>query len=287
MSVAGKILNTEQNLSKSEKKISRFILTNPQKVVEMTVAQLAQAADSSPATVIRLVKHLKISSFTSLKMMLTADLSQQKNVNKAYADISAGENLSEIKNKLLTNAQQTLQETADQIDQTGIKKLIAEVLKKRQLILFGIGASELVAENISQKWSRLGFLSTVDSDLNLLLPKLINADSNSLLWIISNSGESPEALIAAQAARKHQIKVISLTRYGDNSVAQLSDIAVHTSQPPENKNRIAATSSLLAQFMVVDIIFYYLVSQNFDYLVDILQQSKEIVQNYHNNFNLK
>lgn len=287
MSVAGKILNTEQKLSKSEKKISNFILSDPQKVVKMTVAQLAQAADSSPATVIRLVKHLKISSFTSLKVMLATDLSRQKNVDKAYADILAGESLNEIKNKLLSNAQQTLQETADQIDQAGIKKLTAEILKKRQLILFGIGASALVAENISQKWSRLGFLSTVDNDLNLLLPKLVNADSNSLLWIISNSGESPETLIAARAARKHQIKVISLTRFGDNSVTRLSDIAVHTSQPPENKNRIAATSSLLAQFMVVDIIFYYLVSQNFDYLVDILQQSRKIVQDFHNSFNLK
>ncbi|AUJ31996.1 MULTISPECIES: MurR/RpiR family transcriptional regulator [Liquorilactobacillus] len=284
MSVKGKLLNLATSLSNSEKKVADYILLNSDKVVSMTVAQLATAACSSPAAVIRLIKHLEIASFTSMKVSLAAELSHEKANNNFYADIKANESLAEIKNKLLGNAQRTLQETSDQIEENAVKQLTNQLIASEQILLFGIGASALVAEDISQKWSRLGYSITVDNDLNLLLPKLVRVRPQTILWIISNSGESPESLVAAKTAHKLGIKVVSLTRFGQNELNQVADIGIHTSQPPEDRQRIAATSSLLAQFMVVDLIFYYFVSQHFDYFVKTLDLSRQVIKDYHVKF---
>lgn len=281
LSVKGKILNALPYLSKSKQKVATYILKNPETVTKQSVAQLAAAAKSSPATVIRLLKDLEIASFTLLKINLAAEQNTVGDKDeKIYADIAATEDFDSIKQKLLANAQRSLLETTDQIDQKAISKLTQAIGQASQIILFGVGASALVAENIAQKWSRLGYVTIVETDLNSLLPKLINTAADSLIWLVSNSGETPEILVAAQHARSCKLTIASLTRFGKNSLTNYADIIIQTAQPPESSRRIAATSSLLAQFMAVDLIFYYFVSQHFDRSVKALQDSKKILQDY-------
>ena len=42
MSVKGRILNTQSELSTAESKVATFILNNPEKTIQMTAAQLAK-----------------------------------------------------------------------------------------------------------------------------------------------------------------------------------------------------------------------------------------------------
>lgn len=280
MSVKGRILNAKSVLSSAEVKIADYVLENPQTVIKMTVTQLAKAAGSSPASVIRLTKRLDIGSFTTLKILLSSDLTKNQADPKVHDDILPNEQIGSIKEKLLTSALQSIRETTDQVNEDEVQKLAKAITDSKQLFLFGIGASYLAVENICQKWNRIGYPTVADNDLNALLPKVVNAHENDILWIISNSGESPEVLVAAETAKQAGIKVASLTRFGNNSLAKLSDIAVHTSQPKESPNRIAATNSLLAQFMLIDIIFYYFVSRNFEESANSLDLSHEVIHDY-------
>lgn len=280
MSVKGRILNSQSELSAAERKVAEFILQNPNKTIQMTAVQLATASGSSPASVIRLTKRLEIDSFTTLKILLSSDLTKNQSDPKMNDDIRPNEDLGSIKGKLLTSALESIRETTDQLNRDEVTRLVKAIIGSNQLFLFGVGASNLVAENISQKWNRIGYPTVADDDLNSLVPKLVNAKKGGILWVISNSGESPEVLIAAKNAKKYNLKLVSLTRFGKNSLAKLSDIAVHTSQPKESPNRIAATNSLLAQFMIIDIIFYYFVSQTYDSSSKVLIDSHNAIEQY-------
>lgn len=284
MSVQGRILNVQTELSAAEAKIARYILDHSQDVLKMTVSQLADAAGSSPASVIRLTKSLDIGSFTTMKILLSSDLTKGKHKQEDFTDITKNEQLNSIKEKLLTGALQSIHETTDQLNEKEVKNLVKAMTQTKHLFLFGVGASYLTAENISQKWNRIGYLATADIDLNALLPKITNADQHDIVWLISNSGESPEVIVAAKTAKDAGIKVVSLTKFGNNSLAKLSDIALHTSQPIETQNRIAATNSLLTQFMLVDIIFYYFVSRTFDKSKKALDVSHGIIQVYKDDY---
>lgn len=280
MSVRGRILNARAELSEAEDKVAKFILAHPEQVIGMTAASLAKAAGSSPASVIRLTKSLDIDGFTTLKILLSSDLTKTPDDPQNFADITPNEPLPSIKSKLLSSALQSIRETTDQVNQDEVAALVKTVSKAKQLFVFGIGASNLTAENICQKWNRIGTPAVADNDLNSLLPKLVNARPGDVLWLISNSGETPEVLVAAQFAKKIGVKLVSLTRFGNNSLAKQSDIAVHTSQPKEAANRIAATNSLLAQFMIVDIIFYDFVSRNFKQTSKALADSHQVIRDY-------
>lgn len=280
MSVNGRILNARGDLSKAETKVADYILNHSREVINMTASDLAQAAGSSPASVIRLTKSLDIEGFTALKILLTADITKNQALPQDYSDITPNESLDSIKDKLLASALQSIRETTDQVNAQEVSALVAAIAKAKQLFVFGIGASNLAAENICQKWNRIGYPAVADNDLNMLLPKLVNAKPGDVMWVISNSGESPEALVAAKFSQSLGIKIVSLTRFGNNSLAKISDIAVHTSQPKESLNRIAATNSLLAQFMIIDIIFYDFVSNNFKASAVSLEHSYHVIHDY-------
>ena len=284
MPLFAKIQDQLTQFSNSEAKIAQVILDDPEAVLEMTAQQLALAADSSSAAVIRLCKRLEIQGFPQLKIELSGDLSQHALSQKLQPEVRKNEEVRSIKDRLLNNAQTSLQKTVNELDDEQIGRVGKMITKATRLLVFGTGASNLAARNIAQKWSRVGIIASVFSDLNELLPLLANANKGDLLWVISNSGESPEAIHAAQVAKLRNISLITMTKKGHNSVAALSDMAIHTSQPIEMPGRIAATNSLLMQFMVIDIIFYDYVSRNYEESVPQLEQSQTFVKEYKQEF---
>lgn len=120
--------------------------------------------------------------------------------------------------------------------------------------------------------------------MNDLLPIVANAGIEDSLWVVDNSGETPEAIYAAQIAKERKVPIITMTKKGSNTISELGDVEIHTSQPIELPGRIAATDSLLLQFMAIDIIFYDFVSRNYESSISQLNQSAKLVKDYKNHF---
>ena len=284
MPIFAKIQEQQEAFSKSELKIAQFILDQPQDVLEMTAQQLARAADSSSAAVIRLCKRLKVYGFPQLKIELSADLSGGELSRKIQPEVRENEEISSIKERLLVNTQNSLAETVEEIDDDQIHQLSQIVARSRRLLVLGIGVSNLVAQDIAQKWGSVGTIVIAFNNVNDLLPIVANAGIEDSLWVVDNSGETPEALYAAQIAKERKVPIITMTKKGSNTISELGDVEIHTSQPIELPGRIAATDSLLLQFMAIDIIFYDFVSRNYESSISQLNQSAKLVKDYKNHF---
>jgi DNA-binding MurR/RpiR family transcriptional regulator len=284
MPIFAKIQEQQEAFSKSELKIAQFILDQPQDVLEMTAQQLARAADSSSAAVIRLCKRLKVYGFPQLKIELSADLSGGELSRKIQPEVRENEEIRSIKERLLVNTQNSLAETVEEIDDDQIHQLSQIVARSRRLLVLGIGVSNLVAQDIAQKWGSVGTIVIAFNNVNDLLPIVANAGIEDSLWVVDNSGETPEAIYAAQIAKERKVPIITMTKKGSNTISELGDVEIHTSQPIELPGRIAATDSLLLQFMAIDIIFYDFVSRNYESSISQLNQSAKLVKDYKNHF---
>lgn len=284
MPIFAKIQDQKDAFSKSELKIAQFILDQPQEVLEMTAQQLATAADSSSASVIRLCKRLKVYGFPQLKIELSADLSGGELSRKIQPEVRQNEEIHSIKERLLLNVQSSLAETVDELEESQINQLTQLVAQTRRLLVFGIGTSNLVAQNIAQKWGSVGTLVIAFNHVNELLPVLANADKQDLLWIISNSGETPEAIHVAEIAKEQGVPIVTMTKKGSNTVSELGDVDIHTSQPIELPGKIAATDSLMLQLMAIDIIFYDFVSQHYESSISRLARSEKRMKEYKKKF---
>lgn len=74
---------------------------------------------------------------------------------------------------------------------------------------------------------------------------------------------------------------ISLTKFGTNPLANLSDIRLFASTLEEGMRR-GDMASRIAQLHVIDILFTSLVSEEFDELIPRLERSYQLVRKYRN-----
>lgn len=267
-----------EELPKSERKVAQYIVENPNDIIRMSVHELAAHANASSAAVIRLCKSIGADGFADLKVSLSSQIS--RSLKSGFYDIEPNETIASIKEKIVSNSVHVIKETAMELDEEIIDKTIACINHADVIYVYGLGASWLVAEDIKQKWSRLGKIVIAYQDAHIYASILAASSGKSVFFCISNSGETPEILHLVDIAKEYGCQTIGLTRFGNNALSQKVDLSLHHVRAPEAQFRSAATSSIFAQFLTIDIIFYAYVSKNYDDSIQKIINSRNSVLNY-------
>lgn len=265
-------------LPKSEQKVGQAILNEPNFAVKASVQSLAKKAETSAAAVIRFSKSLNLDSFPELKRQLSMELAMPNRTG--YYDIEPGESFDSIREKLVSNVNQTTQDTASQLKEEAIIQVCAEMEQAETIYAYGVGASWLIAEDIAQKWLRAGKNVFLSQDPHVLAMAFSSGKKNSLFFAVSNSGETSQVLELANEAKQSGVKVVSLTRIGNNKLKTISDFVLETSRAPEAEMRSTATSSRQAQLLVIDILFYYFASKQYDEMITHIKKSREATNRF-------
>ncbi|TCL63300.1 RpiR family transcriptional regulator [Hydrogenispora ethanolica] len=271
------IENMLAQLPASERKIAEYILEHPRDVVNGTVSELGSRAGTSGAAVIRLCKSLGLQGYQDLKVRIAADLA--KPAEPGYRDIEPGESFEAIVQKTTSNSIQSLRDSAEIINYETLRQAVDAMLRADNVHFFGIGASHIIAMDAQQKLLRINKGATAFTDAHLVASLIVNAKPDDLFFCISNSGETPEVIKALSLARESGVKTISLTRYGQSSVAALADIRLYTSSySTEAPFRSAATSSRLAQLFMIDILFLSMATAQYEKTVGYIDKTREAIQ---------
>lgn len=130
----------------------------------------------------------------------------------------------------------------------------------------------------SRNFLRINKKATAFSDMHLVATLIANAGENDVLFAISHSGETHEIANAVRLAKKHGIKTIGLTRFGQSAVSSLSDIALYTSCSNEAPFRSAATSSRLTQLYMIDILFLGIAAERYEDIIQYIDQTKAAIR---------
>lgn len=266
------------DLTRSERKIAQLVMDQPEAVIKMTASELAKASNTSPASVIRFCKSIGIPSFPELKLMLSAEKDVPITMN--YSDISPDEKLGDVKTKLLGNAYQSMRETIELVDDELLSDVINLIDGAPFIYVYGIGSSYLVAENIAQKWNRIGKVCICIADVHILISSLTSAPEKSVFIGISNSGETAEVLTLNEIAQEHGLTTIGITEFGSNRLSKKVDVSLQTVKSKEAELRSAATSSLMAQFILIDLLFHAYVLQSYDENMENILISRKSVDDY-------
>ncbi|MFS0784737.1 MurR/RpiR family transcriptional regulator [Bacillus sp. 1P06AnD] len=280
MDVLLRIESMLAQLPKSEQKVAQYVLENPMEVIRMTVNDLAQQAHASSSAVIRFCRSIEIDSFTELKVSISSQLSQAETEKKGFYDIEPNEEIKEIKEKIVSNSVRVLQETSTYLDEHTLNDVVEAMKNADVIYVYGLGASWLVVEDIVHKWLRLGKMVTANQDAHITASALAASRNNSVFFTISNSGNTEEVLRLVDIAQHAGVRTIGLSRFGHNKLSEKVDMSLQHVRAPEAKYRSAATSSLFAQFLTIDIIFYAYVSKYYSEYITGIQRSREAVLKY-------
>ena len=274
MSVQSRIHLLDNKLTDVEKRIAAYILAHPEEVISATAKEIGEQTQSSAPSVVRFIKKIGYSSVNEFKLSINSEKNEKR--EQKYDDVNLADSFEVTKRKLCNNAILTLEETSEVLKQEQIKTIVHLLEEKEVLFVFGIGASSIIAEDIYQKWGRIGKIIFFEKDLHILTAMLSSHQAKSAIWLVSNSGQTREVIKAAQIAKKINIPIIAQTMLGKNPLSKLADHLIQTSIPKEAFLRSAATNSLVAQLLVVDTIFYSFLQNNEQYFEKIYNSRKLI-----------
>ncbi|MFD1884537.1 MurR/RpiR family transcriptional regulator [Paenibacillus wenxiniae] len=265
-----------ETITPSERKVASFILEQPQRLVGMSVAQLAEQSGGSQAAVIRLCKSAGFKSYQELMLKVAGDLQEERQPQAGYQEIQPNDSIDRLIDNISTNNIQSIRDTIKILDPERVKQAIDVLLKAKRIFLFGIGISQLIAADAQHKFLRINRPCFAFSDADLQLISSVMLTPQDVVIGISYSGQTPITAECMRLAREAGACTISLTRYGNTPISTLADIALHTSSI-ESTMRSGATSSRIAQLNVIDILYLGIASHDYERSRLALDQTYNVI----------
>ena len=118
--VIPRIRSQYKSLGRSARSIADFVLNQPDRVVRMSVTELAEATGASQGSVINFCRHLGMSGFQQLKLSLAQEV--VKPVQYIHEDLQKSDNASAVCRKMFHSGIQALRDTLSVLKPTEIAK---------------------------------------------------------------------------------------------------------------------------------------------------------------------
>ncbi|WP_282674958.1 MurR/RpiR family transcriptional regulator [Lactococcus cremoris] len=269
------------NFTTVEKKIADYIFEVGEKMLEKSAQEVASEIGSSSAALVRFSRKLGYDGFSQLKQKLSASYAvheDDEDDEDYYKEVNDSETPSSIKNKLKVRVNHMVETTNAALSDDEIMAAVALIDEAESIFVFGIGASSMVAQDIFQKFSRIGKQVFFIQDAHLFVSSLSISDRKTIFIGISMKGETKEVIELARVVKGMKIPIIAITSREESTLGQMSDYILHSVSGEDYQMRTAATMSLMAQLYVVDILFYMFVSEHFTESYDKLEKTRDAIK---------
>ncbi len=222
------------SLNNLEMMVYNYVIKNRDKVMYMTIRELADAAGVSTTTILRFCRKLNCEGYSEFRVRFKLYLEQNE---PQQANFGASEIISFFKGVNNEEFDALLDEAVDII------------LSSERIIFVGAGTSGSLAKYGARFFSNIGkFSNHIDDPY---FPVTNDMAKNALAIVLSVSGETEEILRFASQFSLHRCKVLSITSYEHSRLAKLTDFNLSWHVP---QTRIGGVYDITTQIPVIYIL---------------------------------
>ena len=247
------LLNKQkETLSKTEKKIHEYVLSNYDQVIYDSLNSIATKLDVGEASLVRYFRKLGYSSFNHFKMEIyNAVDSLRIQSDSPYVE-SITQNMFDV-----------IKNTKESLDFKAIDEATEILLKSKHVFIAGMGISHTTALDMFSKLLRVGIPASVisDSHFSYMYSSILDGDNCAILY--SFSGETVEMKKIASICKDKNVKVIVISNYNNSTLYQMADVFLKTSGF-DNDIRGGFFTSKISQLYISDILATNCALQNVD-----------------------
>jgi DNA-binding MurR/RpiR family transcriptional regulator len=281
MSIQSTIEAVVSTLSPSTRRIGDAIRENPSIVLENTISELAVLCETSEASVVRFCQAIGLSGYSQLKINLATELGRefaQFGESLTYgSDISVTDSLQDMALKISSLEILAIQETVARLDFDALAAVVDALDSASRTILFGVGASHFIAEDLQHKLFRIGRNAFVLNDAHEAWAGASLLTPQTAAIGFSHMGETAETVNFLRVAREGGAFTIAVTSARDSSIVAAADVSLFT-EVRETTFRAGAMVSRIAQLAVVDCVFAGVAQRRFDDTVEALKRTRTAVR---------
>ena len=222
------------SLNNLEMMVYNYVIKNRDKVMYMTIRELANAVGVSTTTILRFCRKLNCDGYSEFRVRFKLYLEQNE---PQQANFGASEIISFFKS--VNN------EEFDAL----LDKAVDIILSSERIIFVGAGTSGSLAKYGARFFSNIGkFSNHIDDPY---FPVTNDMAKNALAIVLSVSGETEEILRFASQFSLHHCKVLSVTSHEHSRLAKLADFNLSWHVP---QTRIGGVYDITTQIPVIYIL---------------------------------
>ncbi|MGU8794070.1 MurR/RpiR family transcriptional regulator [Clostridium perfringens] len=287
MKILSMINSLQNEFTKSEKKMSKYLLEDKELIIQSTLTELSKITDVSESTIIRLCKKFGYSGFRDFKIEFIQEVSFLKAESKEEilsGHIDENDSIETIAKKFHSINIEALNQTMDLMCYSEINKSAEMIAKAKKVNFIGIGHSGSIAQDTKYKFMRTGISTDVYIDGHTMIMMASIMDKDDLVFAISHSGNTTEVVNSIKVAKACGAKVISITCGINSKIVEFSDATIFYASA-ETKFQTGSLSTKIAQFFIIDLIYTEVIRNNIDKINSKIKTTKAIdsfCKNYKN-----
>lgn len=235
----------------AESAIAELVLAKPASVIQMPIAELAQAANVGQSTIVRFCRVLGYSGYQDFKLHLAQDLVESAPYIRD--SISFKDDIDQLAAKIFQSNIQAVENTRQALDPQQIKDSAAGIALARKIEIYGIGYSFFTALDAKYKLLRLGLIADAFGDGHLQVMGASALTKKDVAVGISHSGASRDTVDALSTAKQSGAMTIAVTNFPLSPITAVADRTLVT-VAHETPLGGEVLTSRIAQLCVIDVL---------------------------------
>lgn len=245
--------------TKTEKKIAEFVIKNTNRVLFMSITDLADACGVADASVHRFCRTMGLKGYQEFKMKLSLSLTpEETGLKEQDGSQLKVDSLGFSLDKILQGHISALKETRMLIREEELEKTLLMMEEAKTIYFFGVGDSLLTAKEARNKFLRISSKVICVDDPHMQAMTASMAGERDLIFIISYSGSTKDNIHVAKIAKKAGAKVVGITRFLKSPLTGYTDtlLVCGSNEGPLDGGSMGAK---LSQLYIIDVLFqeYY------------------------------
>jgi DNA-binding MurR/RpiR family transcriptional regulator len=237
-------------LSPAERKVGEYVLEHSEKVVRLTLAEIAKQAGVSDATAVRFCRSLGYDGWVGFKFALVQTLPHTPQL--IHNGLSTDDDPGTLARKVLLGSKQALDDTLAILDIEAFEKAVNLIAGAKTIMIAGVGTSGPMAHEMYNRLFRLGLNCQVQTDSYLQVMQVSLLSPEDVLIVISQTGDSDDPRRTAAEAKLSGVPVICIT---GNILSQLTEFADVVLLSVSQESMPETISSRIAQYSLIHALY--------------------------------
>lgn len=283
MSIQTEIQTKLNTFAPSMRRVADVILSDPHRVLEGTISDLARQCETSETTIVRFCRTLGLTGYVQLRLALATEVGREdaRRLDTSYpgADLAGTASLQSLIATIGFTESLGIEETLANLDLAELERIVDAIDGAGRISIYGVSASGWSAADLHRKLFRIGRMTFhfTDGHEAVLSAGLMGPGDVAIGF--SHRGTTSEVLGFLGAAQGRGATAITITNVAESPVAKLADLVLRTSVR-ESQFRSGPMASRTAQLLLVDCIFVAVAQRRMDETLDALRSTRDTVAEF-------
>ncbi len=217
------IKEKEDSFTSQDQKIADYMLANQDKLISMSISELADSSSVSQSAAVRFCKKLGFEGTKQFRVFLNSVmLMEESKASSCTLHDSDGE----IFQKTLDIALASLRRSFESTSSDNLASIADLIKKSSNILVFGIGGSAIAASYMCSELRRLGKMVFGYSDIYTIRTFRAHFSPSDLLFFVSRSGENEDLIRLAEYAKKNGAVIAVISSDPSSTLCKTADAVI-------------------------------------------------------------